>query len=82
MGVFSFNALVRARSSVDEAWSDVDVQLQRRHDLVPNLVEAVRAYAEHESGLFRELAEARAAAMSVHSCGRREVAEADLSRCA
>jgi LemA protein len=78
--IVSFNTLVRARSKVDEAWSDVDVQLQRRHDLVPNLVEAVRAYAEHESSLFRELAESRAAAMSVHSCGRKEVAETDLAR--
>jgi LemA protein len=78
--MLSFNALVRARSKVDEAWSDVDVQLQRRHDLVPNLVEAVRGYALHEGTLFRDLTEARAAAVSVHSCGRREVAEADLSR--
>jgi LemA protein len=78
--IVSFNALVRARSRVDEAWSDVDVQLQRRHDLVPNLVETVRAYAEHESAVLREVSEARAAAMSVRSCGRRELAETDLSR--
>ena len=76
----SFNGLVRARSRVDEAWSGVEVQLQRRHDLVPNLVETVRAYAEHESVLLHEVSEARAAAMSVRSCGRTEVAEADLSR--
>jgi LemA protein len=78
--ILSFNSLVRARSKVDEAWSDVDVQLQRRHDLVPNLVETVRGYAEHESVLLREVSEARAAAMSVRSCGRRELAETDLSR--
>jgi LemA protein len=78
--MLSFNALVRARSKVDEAWSDVDVQLQRRHDLVPNLVEVARGYAVHEGTLFQEVTEARAAALSVHSCGRREVAEADLSR--
>jgi LemA protein len=78
--IVSFNGLVHARSRVDEAWSDVDVQLQRRHDLVPNLVEAVRGYAEHESMLLRDVTEARAAAMSVQSCGRKEVAEADLSR--
>ena len=78
--IVSFNGLVRARSRVDEAWSDVDVQLQRRHDLVPNLVEAVRGYAQHEGLLLRELTEARAAAMSVRSCGRKELAEADLSR--
>jgi LemA protein len=78
--IVSFNGLVHARSRVDEAWADVDVQLQRRHDLVPNLVEAVHGYAEHESTLLRDVSEARAAAMSVRSCGRKEVAEADLSR--
>jgi LemA protein len=76
----SFNGLVRARARVDESWSGVEVQLQRRHDLVPNLVETVRGYARHESDLLHEVTEARAVAMSVSSCGRTEVAEADLSR--
>jgi LemA protein len=76
----SFNGLVRASSRVDESWSGVEVQLQRRHDLVPNLVETVRGYADHEGLRLREVSEARAAAMSVRSCGRRELAEGDLSR--
>jgi LemA protein len=76
----SFNALVHARLRVDEAWSDVEAQLQRRHDLVPNLVEVVKAYAEHETVLLVEVSEARADAMSVRSCGRKEVAEKDLTR--
>jgi LemA protein len=78
-GGVTFNGLIRVRSRVDEAWSDVDAQLQRRHDLVPNLVETVRAYAEHEQTVLRELTEARAVAMSVRSCGRKEVAEKDLT---
>jgi LemA protein len=78
--VVCFNSLVRARSHVDEAWSGVEVQLARRHDVVPNLVETVRAYSEHEARLLRDLTEARENALAVHSCGRRELAETDLSR--
>src|SRR5436309_3818761 len=78
--MLSFNALVRARAKVDEAWSDVDVQLQRRHDLVPKLVEAVRGYAVHGGTLFRQVTEARAAAVAVQSCARPEGGEADLPR--
>ena len=47
-----YNGMVRARNKVDEAWSGIDVQLKRRHDLVPNLVEAVKGYAAHEAGVF------------------------------
>jgi LemA protein len=78
-GVVTFNGLVRARTRVDEAWAGVGAQLQRRYDLVPNLVEAVSAYAEHEEAVMQEVTEARAAAMSVASCGRKEVAEKDLT---
>src|SRR2546423_3326332 len=58
-----YNGLVRRRNRVDATWSDVDVLLRRRHDLVPNLVSAVRGYAGHESATMRAVAEARAAAM-------------------
>ena len=60
-----YNALVRGKNMVDEAWSSIDVQLKRRHDLVPNLVSAVRQYASHEKGLFAEVTEARARSLSV-----------------
>ena len=50
--VGAFNGLVRARNRVKESWSDIDVQLKRRHDLIPNLVETVKGYAAHESQVF------------------------------
>ena len=60
-----YNALVRGKNMVEEAWSSIDVQLKRRHDLVPNLVSAVRQYASHEKGLFEEVSAARARSLSV-----------------
>jgi LemA protein len=75
----TFNALVRARHRVDEAWSDVDVQLRRRHDLVPNLMELVRAYAEHEQQLMTVVADARDEASAAEDGAHRERAETDLS---
>ena len=56
-----YNRLVRLRNEVDTGWSNIDVQLQRRTDLIPNLVEAVRAYAAHERAVFEEVTRARAA---------------------
>jgi LemA protein len=58
----AYNALVRLRNKVSEAWSGIDVQLERRHDLIPNLVATVQGYAAHERALFEEVARARAAA--------------------
>lgn len=82
--IWVFNRLVRARNQVHVAWSDVDVQLQRRHDLVPLLVEAVRGYAQHESGLFERVASERSQARGARSIadrGNRETAlSADLGR--
>jgi LemA protein len=60
--VAQYNRLVRLRNRVENAWAQVDVQLQRRHDLVPNLVESVRGYAGHERGTFEAVTEARTAA--------------------
>lgn len=60
----TFNRLVGLRNRVEEGWAGMDVQLQRRVDLVPNLVEVVKGYARHEEGLFARVAEARAATMS------------------
>jgi LemA protein len=61
--VVTNNSFIRARNKVDEAWSGIDVQLKRRHDLVPNLVETVKGYASHESATLAAVTQARAAAM-------------------
>lgn len=65
--VLMFNGLVRSRNRVDEAWSDIDVQLKRRYDLIPNLVSTVQGYATHEAGVFEKVTQARSAAMSAGS---------------
>jgi LemA protein len=62
--VATWNSFIRARNKVEEAWSGIDVQLKRRHDLVPNLVETVKGYAAHERTTLTEVTEARAAAMA------------------
>ena len=59
--VFGFNQLVRLRNEVDTGWANIDVQLKRRADLIPNLVEAVKGYAAHESGVFEAITAARTA---------------------
>lgn len=73
--VVLYNSLVRARNRVDEGWAQIDVQLRRRHDLVPNLVETVKAYAAHEEKVLTQVAEARAAA--VNARGPAETAQAE-----
>jgi LemA protein len=69
-GVRVFNGLVRKRNQVDAGWSDIDVQLLRRHDLVPRLVDTVRAYAGHEKAVLESVAELRAQAMGTASPAR------------
>ncbi len=64
--IIIFNGLIRSRNRVDEAFSDIDVQLKRRYDLIPNLVETVKGYAKHEQGTFDMVVKARSAAMNVH----------------
>ncbi|MBI5105071.1 MAG: LemA family protein [Solirubrobacterales bacterium] len=76
--VLAYNALVAARNRCDEAWSGVDVQLKRRHDLVPNLVETVRGYAEHEQATLARVTDARARAMSATTPFERAKAEREL----
>src|SRR5207245_7997278 len=61
-GVYGFNRLVRLRNRVDNAWSQIDVQLRRRYDLIPNLVETVKGYAAHEREVFEEVTSARSQA--------------------
>lgn len=60
--IATYNAFVRLRNLVEEAWRQVDVELHRRYDLIPNLVETVKGYASHERGVFEEVTRARAAA--------------------
>jgi LemA protein len=62
--IAAYNGLVTLRNRTEEAWSDIDVQLKRRYDLIPNLVSAVKGYAAHETGVFEKVTEARAKAMS------------------
>lgn len=76
----TYNGLVQARNRCDEAWSTIDVQLKRRHDLIPNLVETVKGYASHESEAFEKVSNARAAAMSAKTPGESGVAEGFLSQ--
>lgn len=71
----AYNSLVTLRIKVDEAWSDITVQLKRRLDLIPNLVETVKGYASHESGVFQAVTEARANALNAK--GVKETAAAD-----
>ena len=77
--VWAFNALVRARNRVKESWSDIDVQLKRRYDLIPNLVETVKGYAAHEQGTLDNVIQARAKAMGAHSVKEHGEAENMLS---
>jgi LemA protein len=73
------NSIIASRNRVDESWSGIDVQLKRRHDLVPNLVETVKGYAAHESQTFEKVTAARAEAMSAQSVGDSAKAEQKLS---
>lgn len=80
----TFNGLIRTKNQVDEATSDIDVQLKRRYDLIPNLMETVKGYMAHEKDTLVKLTEARTAAMAVHdnknaTLAEREQAENALS---
>ncbi|MDD5585409.1 MAG: LemA family protein [Alphaproteobacteria bacterium] len=74
-----FNRMVALRQAAKNAFADIDVQLKQRSDLVPNLVETVKGYAAHESGVFEKVTEARAAAMKASSVAERGQAEGALS---
>src|SRR5499425_2658689 len=73
-----FHNLVRMRNLVREGWSGVDVQLRRRTDLVPNLVETVKGYAAHERSLFEEVAAHRASSIAANNVGGQAAAEREL----
>jgi LemA protein len=78
-GISVYNRLVAMRQRVSQAFSDVDVQLKQRHDLVPNLVETVKGYAAHERGTLDEVVRARNAAMAAQGAAQQAVAENALS---
>jgi LemA protein len=75
----TYNKLIRLRNRVDAVWSDIDVQLKKRHDLVPNLVEVVEAYATHERATFDEVTQARSEAVAAESAEDQAQAENMLS---
>jgi LemA protein len=74
-----YNRLVRARNRVDNAWSQVDVQLRRRYDLIPNLVETVKGYASHERATFEEVTNARTRAQQAQGVEEQAQAENALT---
>src|SRR5438034_757917 len=74
------NSMIGARNRCDEAWSGIDVQLKRRHDLVPNLVETVKGYATHEREVFEKTAQARAQAMAARTPAESSRAEGQLTQ--
>jgi len=74
-----YNSLVQLRVRCDSSWSDIDVQLKRRHDLIPNLVETVKGYAAHEKGTFENVAKFRSMAMQATTPGDKAAAENQLT---
>jgi LemA protein len=76
----AFNGLVTLKNRAKEAWSDIDVQLKRRYDLIPNLVETVKGYAAHEKSVFEDVTKARASAMNATGMADKAAAENQLSQ--
>jgi LemA protein len=74
-----YNGLVQLRTRADSSWSDIDVQLKRRHDLIPNLVETVKGYAAHEKGTFENIAKYRTMAMQATTPEDKAAAENQLT---
>ncbi len=77
--IFIFNNLIRKRNRVEESWSDIEVQMKRRYDLIPNVVETVKGYAAHEKGVLENVTTARTHAMGAHSKAEQAQAENMLS---
>ncbi|MGE5682035.1 MAG: LemA family protein [Bacillota bacterium] len=78
--VSMYNSLVRSRNNVKNAWSQIDVQLKRRHDLIPNLVETAKGYVKHERETFESVTKARSQAMSASTVGEKAKAENELTQ--
>src|SRR3954467_2235749 len=79
LAVFIYNSLVKAKNRTDEAWSDITVQLKRRYDLIPNLVNTVKGYATHEKDVFEQVTAARTAAMSATGIAQKAETENQLA---
>jgi len=77
--VFAYNGMVKLRNRAEEAWSDIDVQLKRRYNLIPNIVETVKGYAAHEEGVLTKVTEARTAAINAGTTKDQAMAENMLS---
>jgi LemA protein len=77
--ILTYNGLVSSRNRVEEAWSDIEVQMKRRYDLIPNIVNTVKGYAKHEEGVFTKVTQARAAAMGAKTMEDHAKAENMLS---
>ncbi len=73
--IFIYNSLISRRNRIDEAWSDIEVQMKRRYDLIPNVMETVKGYAAHEKGVFENVTEARSAAMGAKTAKEHTQAE-------
>lgn len=78
--IFNYNRLITLRNRAKEAWSDIDVQLKRRYNLIPNLVETVKGYAAHEREIFERVTQARAQAMGAQTLKEKGEAENMLSQ--
>jgi LemA protein len=79
-GILVFNQLVRHRNRVENSWSGIDVQLRRRYDLIPNLIETVKGYATHERELFEQVTRARTRAIEAGSVTDQAQAETEITR--
>jgi LemA protein len=77
--IFTYNGLIRLRNRTKEAWADIDVQLKRRYNLIPNLIETVKGYAAHERKVFEKVTEARSKAMGTKGIKEKGQAENVLS---
>ncbi len=79
-GVAVYNRLIKHKNLVEEGWSGIDVQLKRRTDLIPNLLETVKGYAKHEEDLFKKVTELRSRSIKAETVAEQSRAEADLSQ--
>ena len=77
--IIIYNLFIRDKNHIKEAWSGIDVQLKRRHNLIPNLVASVRGYSKHERDLFEEITEKRAKSTKIENVKDKAAVEADLS---